>query len=421
MHREQAVIARNPARFKVLAAGRRWGKTRLGTVLCIARALEGRRAWWVAPSFPIAEIGWRLIRHLAKQMPGTEIHLGDRRAQFPTGGWVQVKSADNPDSLRGEGLDLVVLDECAFMAEEAWQEALRPALSDRCGGALFISTPKGRNWFWRLYQGVDGEDWARWHFPTSANPFIPAGEIEAAKANLPERVYLQEFQAEFIDDAGGVFRRVIEAATAKTLDHGEPGGEYVIGVDWGKYEDFTVFAVIDQATASCVYLDRFNRIDYMMQEERLVALVQRFKPQLIVAERNAMGEPIIERLQAQNLPVQPFLTTVASKGELVDALALAFEKSELKIPADPILISELQAYQAERLPSGMLRYGAPGGMHDDCVMALGMAWMGARPGRAIDLFVPGAGTTFDHPLKGQEVEPDKLNRERMEANDSCWT
>ena len=101
LHSGQKQVAHHPARFQVLACGRRWGKTRLGALRNVATGLEGGRAWWVAPSYPVASIGWRLIKRLSSQVPGTEKHEVDRIIDFPGGGMVQVKSADNPDSLRG--------------------------------------------------------------------------------------------------------------------------------------------------------------------------------------------------------------------------------------------------------------------------------------------------------------------------------
>jgi len=347
--------------------------------MCIATALRGGRAWWVAPSYPVASVGWRGIKHLALQMPDAEIRHVDRLITMPSGGTVQVRSADNPDSLRGEGLDFVVLDECAFIKEAAWNEALRPSLSDRQGKALFISTPKGRNWFWRLWtlgNSGDDEHWKSWRFPTSDNPFIPGSEIDAAQGGLPERIFQQEYLAEFIDDAGGVFRGVTEAATADWQDQGIEDHEYIFGVDWGKHADYTAIAVLDATTNELVHLDRFSQIDYHTQLGRLEGLYIRFNPISIIAERNSMGEPLIEQLIRQNYPVQPFTTTNASKAEAVDALALAFERREIKILSDPTLVNELQAYEAQRLPSGMLRYTAPEGMHDDTVIALCLAWHG---------------------------------------------
>ncbi len=376
LHSGQERVAHHPARFHVLACGRRWGKTRLGSLRCTAVALEGGRAWWVAPSYPMASIGWRLIKRLAQQIPGMEKREVDRIISLPGGGTVQVKSADNPDSLRGEGLNFLVMDECAFIKEAAWSEALRPALSDRLGHAMFISTPKGRNWFWRLWQrGQEGgAEWQSWQLPTADNPYIVPSEIEAARLNLPERIFAQEYLAEFIDDAGGVFRRIMDAAIAKAQERTYKDHQYVMGVDWGKYNDFTVLALIDAATNELVALDRFNQIDYALQIGRLMALYERFEVTSIVAERNSMGEPLIEQLQREGLPVSPFITTNASKAEAIDALALAFERGDIKILPDPVLIGELQAYEMERLPSGLLRYSAPEGMHDDTVMALALAW-----------------------------------------------
>lgn len=378
LHPGQVQVHNHPSRFKVLDCGRRWGKTRLGVMECMGAAVVGKRAWWVAPSYKMSEVGWRPLRRLAAQIPGAEVRKVDRQVILPGGGEVSVRSADNPDSLRGEGIDYVVLDECAFMAEMAWSEALRPALADRLGKALFISTPKGRNWFWYLWQrGQDGGDeWHSWRFTSYDNPHIADSEIDAAKATLPDRVFRQEFLAEFIDDAGGVFRGVVAAATAKHQDGRQPGHDYCIGVDWGKHNDFTVLSVIDMTAKELCYLDRFNQIDYALQTGRLKALASRFQPVTIIAESNAMGEPIIEQLQRDSLPVQPFKTTNATKTAVIDALAMAFEQGAIKIVADDVLVNELQAYEMERLPSGMLRYSAPEGLHDDCVMSLALAWHG---------------------------------------------
>ncbi len=377
LHKRQLEVALSPARFKVAACGRRrWGKTRLGAALCIKTAATGGRAWWIAPTYKVSEVGWRLIRRLAIQIPGAAIRQSERLVTFPNGGEIQVRSADNPDSLRGEGLDFVVMDECAFIHEDAWQEAIRPALADRKGRALFISTPKGRNWFWRIWQRCMDEhdtEWHGWQLPTSANPYIDPAEIEAARLGLPERIFLQEFLAQFLDDAGGVFRRVMEAATAEPQDGAHLHHEYTFGVDWGRQSDYTAIAVMDVTTSSLVALDRFNQIDYTVQLGRLRALYERFRPRVIVAEANSMGRPLVEQMQRDGLPVMPFTTTSASKPLIIDDLTLAFERAALRIIPDPVLINELQSYESQRTATGM-RYNAPSGMHDDTVIALALAY-----------------------------------------------
>jgi predicted phage terminase large subunit-like protein len=203
LHPGQVAVAAAGARFKVLAAGRRWGKTSLGVTLGLRTALERGRAWWVAPTYPLASIGWKVARHLARQIPNAEAHESERLIEFPGRGEFQVKSADNPGSLRGAGLDGVVVDEAAYVKEEAWTEALRPALSDRRGWALFISTPNGYNWFHALFEAAATlEGWARWQRPTWDNPRIDAAEIKAARAQAADVIFRQEYGAEFIDIAG---------------------------------------------------------------------------------------------------------------------------------------------------------------------------------------------------------------------------
>jgi Terminase large subunit, T4likevirus-type, N-terminal len=382
LHRGQLEVAQHSARFKVISCGRRWGKSRLAATLTVLEGLQGRRAWWISPSFPMAGAAWRDLKELASQA-GAEIRESEMTLTFPRGGFVKVKSSDRPNTLRGEGLDFVVIDEGAFQSEAVFSEELRPALADRRGRALIASTPNGRNWFYRAFlRGQDPAetDWQSWTFPTSANPFIQPAEIEAAKRDMTERRYAQEFLAIPTEDSGAVFRGVLEAATATPLDVPLQGQAYVAGVDWGKSDDSTVITVLDKASGGMVAIDRFSRIDYTVQVGRLKALCDRFRPSIIVVERNSIGDPLIEQLQRLGLPVEAFNTTNASKATIIDALTLAFEKREIRILPDPVLLGELQAFEMERLPSGLMRYAAPEGLHDDTVMSLALAWY-ARGGR----------------------------------------
>ena len=380
-HPGQAEVHRNSARFKVLAAGRRWGKTRLGVNECLDVATKGGRAWWVSPSYKTSEVGWRPLRRMGGKI-GAEVRKVDRMINLPSGGSVQVRSADDPDSLRGEGLDFVVLDENAFMKEEAWIEALRPALSDRQGKALFISTPKGHNWFWRLYQrGNNGDgEWASFKFPTSSNPYIPAEEIEAAKRSLPERIFNQEYLAMFLDDAGGVFRRVMEATTAAEQIEPNPDHQYIAGVDVASMVDFTVVIVMDATTGEMAFMDRFNRVDYSVLEDRLEAIYNRFNLDTMTIEDNSIGKGVVDHLHNRGLAINTFTTTNSTKHAAITALQSEFEHSRIKIINDPVLVGELQAFEAKRNNSGTFTYSAPEGMHDDCVMALAIAWHGLEGG-----------------------------------------
>jgi predicted phage terminase large subunit-like protein len=208
MHKAQAAIHNSKARFRVAACGRRFGKSMLAACECLDVAARRGRAWWVAPSYPIAAVGWRALTTLAGQIPGTETRLGDRMIMFPGGGFTQVRTADAEGGNRGEGLDFIVVDEAAHTRRllDMWQQELRPALSDRQGRALFISTPKGYNDFYELFKRDDPE-WESFQFPTSANPYIDKLEIEKARAELPALVFRQEYLAEFVQLLGAMFQR----------------------------------------------------------------------------------------------------------------------------------------------------------------------------------------------------------------------
>ncbi len=387
-HPGQIAILRHPARFKVVACGRRFGKTETGRILMVERALAGRVCWWIAPTYRMADDVWRSFKAtLAGVWRAKDEAM--RRIDLPGGGVIAVRSGHNPDALRGAGLDLAVLDEAAYLAPAVWTAAIRPALADRRGEALFLSTPRGRNWFWGLWmagQQADHPHWQSWRFPTAANPLIAPAEIEDARALLPERVFREEYLAEFLEDGGRVFRRVEEAATVEPGGSPQPDERYIFGVDWGRDADFTCIAVLAAESRRLVALERFNAVGWAVQRGRLVALADLWRPAAVWAEANSMGGPNIEALQAEGLPVQPFVTTAVSKGPLIDALALALERGELSLLRDPTLLAELSAFSLERLPGGRYRYSAPPGLHDDTVIALALAWHG--------VLYSGAGISF---------------------------
>ncbi len=371
----------HPARFKVVACGRRWGKTELGKVALLDCARRGGFGWWIAPTYAMADEVWRGLKGTLDGV-WTDKDEQRRRIELPGGGVIQVRSGHEPDALRGVGLDLAVLDEAAFLPEEVWTGAVRPALSDRQGRALLLSTPNGLNWFHRLYQrGLDplAGDWASFHEPTAANPLIPPEEIDAARLEMPERWFRQEYEAEFIEDAGLLFRGIDAVCTARPGTP-RPGARYAAGIDWGRVDDYTAFAVVDVEARTLVALDRFRQVSWAQQRDRLRALYDAWHPETIWAEANSIGSVNIEALQAAGLPVRPFQTTAASKGPLVEGLALAIERGEITLLDDPVLRGELAAFTLERMPSGLYRYGAASGAHDDTVIAVALAWHATRHG-----------------------------------------
>lgn len=213
----QEELLLSPARYKVAACGRRWGKTMAGLIAVVdghganrelIGAAQGGNIWWVAPNYPIETLIWDELR-ISLKGAWTRKSEVERRIILPTGGSVTVKSAHEPDSLRGTGLDGVVMDEAATCDERAWYEALRPALMDRQGWALFIGTPKGENWFQRLFDGATALLWARWQRPSMDNPDVTEEEIEATRLTMGSAGFRQEIMAEFVGaEELATFKRV---------------------------------------------------------------------------------------------------------------------------------------------------------------------------------------------------------------------
>lgn len=339
--------------------------------------LANHRTWWLAPTAMMASQVWRDFKSAVRRIPAVKISENERRIDLPGGGMIAVRSSHQPDFLRGEGLDLAVLDEAAYMEPRVWQEIVRPMLATTRGQALFLSTPFGRNWFWDLYRiGLDpGEsEWSCFQYATGDNPIIDPAELESIKRQSSEHVWQTEYLAEFSDNSGQVFRGIRAAIKPGQSELPLPGHMYVAGVDWGRSHDYTAIAVIDITTRQMVALDRFNQVGWSLQRGRLRAIAEFWRAKVIWAEANSVGAPNIEALQHDGLPMRSFQTTASSKSPLIESLALAIERGYLGLLDDPVLLGELSSFGQERLPGGGYRYCAPAGNHDDTVIATALAW-----------------------------------------------
>jgi len=373
-HTAQQAVLDTAKRFNVLDCGRRWGKTQLMMLLASKVALGGKPVGWFAPTYKVLQGAFDEMRILLAPVIAS-CNKTERYIRLITGGTIEFWTLQDENAGRSRKYALVIVDEAAMEPKllAIWQNAIRPTLADYQGIAWFVSTPKGRNGFWQLWQrGMSGDysEWMAWPSqPTSSNPYIQAVEIEAARKGLPDRSYRQEWLGEFMEDAGGVFRGVIQASTA-TPSEPVDGRQYIFGIDWGKKNDWTVIQVFDVEAKKQVWQDRFNKIDYHYQRKRVEALYNKYKPTTIIAETNSMGEPVIDELRRSGLPVRGFTTTAATKAQIIEGLALAIENNEVELLNDIVQINELQAYEMTKTVAGNIRYNAPSGIHDDTVMSL---------------------------------------------------
>lgn len=227
-----------------MVCGRRWGKTRLGAWKALRTAIEGGRVWWVAPVYQTAEIAWRILEPLIAKIPGTTSNQTDHVFFFPGGGELWFKSAELPKNLRGEGLNGLIMDEADFIEGSLWSKVLRPALADRKGWALFISTPNTKGgWFHSLYRlGQSGKNpqWGAWHHPSWTNPFLDPKEIEDAKDDMSQLEFDQEFGAEFVQSPDTVYHNFDEFVNVAPCPF-NPALHLYMGLDFNNYPRVACF------------------------------------------------------------------------------------------------------------------------------------------------------------------------------------
>jgi hypothetical protein len=222
-HSGQLAILRNAKRFNTAACGRRFGKTAmalavtaLGWPACQQGLFKGFDVGWFAPNYKYLDEAWRTAKGAyGRQGLIKRTDAQQHRMELATGGALDFWTLEDEDAGRGRRYGLVLVDEAGLSKRlgHVWRSAIRPTLTDHAGGAFFLGTPKGWNDFHTLSRKAESDPdiWAHHHAPTSANPHIAADEIEAARRDLPERIFAQEYLAQFLEDGGGVFRRVTSA------------------------------------------------------------------------------------------------------------------------------------------------------------------------------------------------------------------
>lgn len=325
LHPGQLEVFNHPARFKVVVAGRRWGKTRLSLITLIRAAMQlehtgpsgreydlrNREAWYIAPTFKQAEdIAWRELLRLAEPLTRKYWGGNDMRIELKNGRSIQLKSADKPERLRGVGLNSIVLDEYADMKPSAWEYDLEPTLADTEGSALFIGSPQGRNHFYELFlQARLSDDWHAWQFRTLDNPFISEKEVSRAKRTKTTSAFRQEYEASF-DTLGA---QILDPNQVQVVDAAPDDGHVFMAVDpagYGSEEsvsksaflklDETAIAVVQVGPSGWCVLDIVHgRWDIRETSIRILRTAQKYQPIACGIEKGALKNAIAPYLEDQ--------------------------------------------------------------------------------------------------------------------------
>jgi len=375
-------------REMVLACGRRAGKSAICAYIALRAGLKpNTRIWIVSGSYELAQrVFNQLITFVATLFKNNKAYKikmkPSPRLEFSNGSFIHCKSATEPDSLLGEALDLIIIDEAVTIPPLIYERFIYPTTSTTKGQIIFISSPRGRDWFYRKY--IECKEFGNgFNFPSNVNPMVTQDEFERARRMLPEQIFKQEYLGLFLDDAASVFRGVRKIVNEDCLEDPKETHTYLIGVDLGKFNDFTVITVLDRQTHKVVYWDRFNQINWPFQKERIKMVANRYRSagavSKIILDSTGIGSPIGDDLKHDGMYVEEFKFTggrSSTKEQMIEKLSLFIEQEGIYIPNEPILVDELESYGCEVSDAGYKKYSAPMGQHDDAVCSLALAVWG---------------------------------------------
>ena len=380
-------IISSDAKYHVACVGRQFGKSMMAMNLVLYWAINSGpcKILWVSPVYSqTSKVQKELMSAIGASGIVKSCNYSENYISLKNGSEILFRSAEKYDNIRGLTMDYGVLDEAAFMKEDAWREAIKPVFLVKGKKVLFISTPKGKTWFYELYQLANAHDYPQYQSYTGTSydtPYIDTSEIEEAKKTLPKNVFDQEYLARFIDTGGEVFSNLDECTVDKWP---QPRGKIFCGIDLAKQEDYTVATFMD-SDGKVVEIYRANAQEWSTMTRDILQLIRKHQATVYI-EVNSIGDVIYEMIAKEWQDTHPFQTTSKSKTEIIEGLILDVNEASIQIPSKglwPYLYDELSVFTYDYNPkTRSIKYGHPSGFHDDTVIALALANYARKQGKS---------------------------------------
>lgn len=331
---------------------------------------QGKRDIWEA----IDNEGTKFLDYIPPGVLDGKPNDTELKLKFKNGSIIQIIGTDNYDSILGSNPKGCVFSEYQKQKPEVW-DYIRPILAANGGWAIFNFTPRGRNHAWKILQiAKDNPDTWEWQILTvDDTKVLPQEVLDQERKEMPEDTFRQEYYCEFLENAGAVFKNVDQCVDDKPLTVTQDK-VFQMGVDLAKYQDFSVITPLDLTEFQVGKPERFNLIDYNVQKAKIEAAYYHYNKARTYIDSTGVGEPVFDDLQSKGLGnIYPYHFTEETRKNLLTNLQILIEQRKIKLPNDPVLLSELKSFHYELTHTGKVRMAVPEGLHDDCVMSLALA------------------------------------------------
>jgi len=363
--------------FFILAViGRQFGKTKLGENMALYWAINFPNSviMWVSPTEGQLKKVYTTTKKAIQAIPvfkSAKEQNGQTQITFKNGSKIIYRSASAEDSLRGNSVDYLIIDEAAFVKRTTIEQVLLPTLNVKGKKCLFLTTPKGKNWVYDYSAtAVNNPRWKYFRFSTFDSPFANDELIQMFKETMSEGMYRQEIEAEFVDSAG-VFGNLNNIMVLQKNYTKKDDERYWAGVDVGLITDATVISILDSYGNLVDYI-RLEKFDTQAIIDKIIELNNKYNFETIAIENNNQGLPIIQLLQNILSNVIEFNTNQKTKSEIINKLIYLFNKKEMLMVDDDYLRIEFEGFIFKN-NNGHVKFFADSGLHDDCVMATAIA------------------------------------------------
>lgn len=372
-HEKQRVIHdainNESSKYYICNIGRQFGKSLLAENQCLYWLIndKGCSIGWVSPIYKQCKKVYDELKRATFNSGLFQYNDTDLIVKG-FGSKLQFFSGERSDNIRGNTFDYLICDEFDFMKANTWEEVLQPTVLVKGKKVVFISTPRGKRMMYKLsLLRHDDERYKYFQFSSYDNPMIDPKEIDAIRQTIPDHIFRQEYLAEFIDGASGLFKNVRES-----IGVAENKGKIFGGLDIGRADDYTVLT-IGTKDGHVLHVERWRHDEWSRIIDKVSVLINKFKAYTFV-EVNNQGDVFFEMLKRKvgNM-IEPFTTTTKTKPIMIEDLAVSFEQLELTLPNEEFLIDELEAFTyVFDIRTRHVKYSAPEGIHDDSVISLAL-------------------------------------------------